>query len=518
MQNNSKSINNSSGIHNILMSIFDNFIYGMFFVIILSIVTINLFANINYYMQRVFCFNNKILLLFGLFFCLVFLILSLRLHCNKVNINILTIILFLSIAYLSFNISYEVNWDNYTLIRNAKLIAGGAEDFSLDRAYFSKFPNNYFILMIFTVIFKLHNIAGIFTQNDHYMPIILIQCLIMSLSARLLYNIVIDIVKKPLIALMAFLVYSVFVVFSGWSVVTYTDQFSLIVPLLVLRCYQLLQNKKHPYLMIYLIICISFFGMHIKPTVIIATIAIVLYELFHCKIKLNIQLLKIVLSSVLLIATLYTSYHFLANEFSKYSKLYINKDLSFTYKHYIMMGLNEETEGTFSEQDVANTIKFTASKSQDFEQSKIIKNRIKNLISTGKIWSHIVKKSLNNFNDGSFFWNNYVGFVKNHFPDLNYHLAPLLKNWYFGNHSIYHITIHQTIWLVLLFTSLFIVFIKKSKEISVMIISLIGFIIFVMLFEASPRQAINFASYFVILYFILLDRLSTKLKKVLKIK
>lgn len=493
-----------------LSKVFDRVIQGMFFLFIALILSVLLFSNENHIMRQNFILPNYLLLIIGLGFTGILLFLNSKIKINiDVNINKLTFILFLLVSYISFNIAAEFNWDNYTVLHNAQLIAGGAESKYLDSEYFSIYHNNMLLLMIYTLIFKLHKIFGIFVNYNNYMPIILVQCALMSMSAKVLYNIVFDLTKSQKASLLSFLIFSLSVVLSGWSVVTYSDQIGMIFTLLILRQYQLISQSKHSIINILLIVLFSFIAFKLKPTLLIPTIAIIIYEIIHGALKFNLKTLKIILSCLLLIVILFGGYSLVKARFITYSGMEIDDSKAFSAWHYIMMGLNKETEGTFSKPD-CDFSKSLAKEIRSSGQKSEIKSRLSDLNILGMI-NHIEKKALNSFNDGSFFWNQKAYFIKNEFELPNNHVAPFLQSIYYNKYSEYKITFNHLIWVATLFLSIFSVFFRKNNIVSTILISIIGYIMFVMIFEAGPRYLINFISYFIILTALVLQNVQHKI-------
>lgn len=499
-------------------SIADNAVYVLFFILMLCSLCILLYSNTVYSFKVYLNYSNILLLVYGILTSVIVLLIVSFTKDFKVNINKLTLVLFLLISYISFNIAFQFKWDNYFIIRNAQLIVGGAESKDLSSDYFSMYPNNFFLLMIFTLILKIHNVIGIFTMNGNYMPVILFQCALMSMAARTLYLIIYDMCKKHNIALFGFLLYSFSIVLSGMSVITYSDQVALIFPLLVLRLFQLMDNKKHILLKVIGIIVCSYTSMIIKPPTVIPLIAILMYAAVHSINKINKNIIKYIVCISICIAILITGHSFVKDKFIAYSGLEIEKNGGMSPWHFVMMGLNKDTQGLFSGDDVQFSKESIKNHSNGAVQKEVAISRFQELINSGEFLSHLERKILNSLGDGSYYWHQVTTFKKGEFEDLNYHVTPFLKTIYLREGKIDKIAFQQSIWLTMLFISLFSIFLKKNKEQTVMILSLIGFVLFMLIFEAGPRTLMNFISYYIILSMMVLSNLSDIIMKKLNKK
>lgn len=495
------------------INILDNIIYVIYFAIMLCIFCILIAPNsVDHIFRQNFYFSNFVLFLIGTIIACIALLIIVKTDDVKININKLTFAVFICLAYLSFNIAFEFDWDNFIVISNAQRIVRGDID-NLTGYYFSTYPNNFFILMIFTLILKIHNAIGIFTMNGNYMPVILFQCLLMSLAARTLYMIIYDMCKKRIVALIGLIVYIFSVTFSGWSVVTYSDQVGLLFPLLILRTLQLIDNKKHIFLKLLAIVLMSYISYLIKPTFVIPLIAIALYFLVHNIRDIKLQTLKYFARLALCLVIVIASYGFAKSKFIESSGLEIVDGVAISPWHFVMMGLNEETQGISSGPDFRFTLNTLKDGTNGPAQKGIALNRFHDYIKSGTLLKHYHKKALNNFDDGSFYWYQISTFLKGHFDDLNYYVAPFLKSIYLGKYSDLKKTFQQMIWITVLFVSLFAVFIKKNKEQTVMVLSLIGYVMFMMIFEAGPRPLMVYISYFIILAMTVLNRIDDLIKK-----
>jgi len=179
-----------------------------------------------------------------------------------------------------------------------------------------------------------------------------------------------------------------------------------------------------------------------------------------------------------------------------------------------MMGLNAERSGVFEEEDVLYSNSFQTKAERQRANVQVIKERLNNYGPLGFI-KLLVNKALINFNDGSFAWEVEGNFYKELLPDNNKIFAPIFMNYY-SSYEDYDNTVFkqivQSLWLwVLIFSLGFIIPLQKNNLIyfsidNVVYLSIIGFVLFVMIFEARARYLFVFAPIFIICAFIGLKR------------
>ena len=120
--------------------------------------------------------------------------------------------------------------------------------------------------------------------------------------------------------------------------------------------------------------------------------------------------------------------------------------------------------------------------------------------------NHLMKKTLANFGDGTYAWGVEGGFYDVTFPDKNNTLSPFLKNLYYntGAYYSYFATFEQFIWLSLLVCSSGAVFYygtdrkRRTETVSVILLTLIGLMLFVTLFETRARYLFIYGPFFII--------------------
>lgn len=176
-----------------------------------------------------------------------------------------------------------------------------------------------------------------------------------------------------------------------------------------------------------------------------------------------------------------------------------NEEISATYHHYLLMGLNEETTGGYYSGDFAFFGSFDTKEERIPAQTALTIERLKEKGAIGYP-CFLLRKMVMTFNDGTFGWGREGNITLNSYPvlsDASY--ADTLKNIFWPNHkySEYFNTYSQIIWFVILFGLLGFCFCKKERKgelslLNAILLSVLGVILYLMLFEARARYLICF--------------------------
>lgn len=419
------------------------------------------------------------------------------------RVNLIAFIFFGIQIYVCYNIFFETGWDpGQNIIPTVRLMLANADVSVMNDAYFSMFPNNLLLVQIYFLILKINNAFGIFFGDYQLMSIVLVNCVIMTISCRLIYSIVALKISKGY-AFFAYVMSCCLIGLSPWLVICYSDSFCVFVPVLLLYIYMkdsLFWGIKYP-----LILILGYLAFCIKPQASIVVIAIfivmVLKRLdmpFKDTVKKGIVTFAISGGVIILLS-------FGLNHLYQLQGFDTNSDRKFGMTHYLMMGLNADTTGSFSIQDVD----FSANCKNQEERSKrnieVALERIKKLGFKGYV-EFISKKTLTNYNDGTFAWgvegNFFIG-VKH---DINTKISPGLKSLYYtdGKHFYIYSTLVQVLWICIIcgvfLKTVFAVFQKTlDYDYIIMILSVVGLTVFELLFEARARYLYIYIPIYIIL-------------------
>lgn len=430
-----------------------------------------------------------------------------RLRAEPWNVDRLvaatTVVLFFLQCYFAYNIFFLTDWDVQTLIHCAQnATAGGWHE--TDWWYYSVYPNNLFITFFYAVVLKINCAVGIFNQEYATMSIVVVNCLVNAFSCWLVYKTAGLFVEKKL-AFFGYCLVVLSVGLSSWTVICYSDSLVLFVP--VLSTYLYLKPHKNRWCRgLYRLsaVAIAMIGYYVKPTCAIVLIAIVLIEV--ADLVWNPRMNKAVRLAALCVAIVVAGCcaNTLMNLGVQRLDGSLNKNATYGASHFLMMGLNEESQGTYSSKDVKYSGSFGTAQERTAANLRMVKYRLRQM-GMGGLLRHLHNKLLITFNDGTFAWGQEGTFYKWIPENLNDRAAPLLKAIYYnsGRYYGYLSTMQQLVWLAILLLSLASVFLEKrlrpEKPLPVLWLTILGFVAYELLFEIRARYVYIFVPVFCVL-------------------
>ena len=488
-------------------------IISIFFLIVFLFVIINntFYSHFEYYCKVTTDLSSKgIFISAVVFIALVilfyFLIKQLDIHFNHKRIFLIVLFFFFIFQIILLkNIFFLTGWDSNIILTDSYLL----RDFKIDQLnqyYYSLYPNNILVTYIFATVMKLEKFIGILDYRYAVFGLTIVQSILCTITAYLLFHIIYDLKKSFAIAWFGFGIYVVLIVFSGWTGIAYSDSMGLIFPTLILWIY-LNRYRFNKYIVWTLIVLLSYWGYRIKPQIFIVFIAIVIIELIKFilrpeklkKLKSNFGVISLVI--VVSLVSSFTYKHLPERMGYK-----IDPNLETPIYHFLMMGFNEEANGGYNVYDVKYTLSYYGVK----EKKDAILIRLSDRLQQygpKRVAKIMQKKALSIFNDGTFAWGFEGGFYREVVPTDN-KLSLFLRSFVYngdyemevGNH--YHIikTTQQTIWTAcLLLMVIKAISLKKNDEDdhSVMYLSLLGLFLFEMLFEARARYLYTYIPVFI---------------------
>lgn len=306
--------------------------------------------------------------------------------------------------------------------------------------------------------------------------------------------------KFGLLTLIFFVINPIFYLYASYY---YTD--TLCMPFAIISIYLFIcanesHNIKNRVILSVISGLVLAFGFKIRVVVGIVLIGIMLAVFFQKKeVKSRIIILIFMLLGFLCGLL---SYKIIAKNFETVR----NKDLEFPPTHWIMMSVNEKTDGRFNNDDYNYT--FNAG---NYEK-KIEKNvkrtilRIKNM-GLSRLFELQKKKLEVNWSNGDYEFNNKFYDIE----EMND-----LYEFIVGNRKvflIYYLQICKAV-LYVMFTIAIIDEIRKEKNYKFIFISVFGFFLFYMIWEVGRRYSLSCMPIMILLFSIGIERL----EQVLKIK
>ena len=393
---------------------------------------------------------------------------------------------------------FETNWD---VARLMELVNGEVQldGHSSDVVrYFSSYPNNLFLGWVDVALFRF---LRVFRRTYHFYYILLVlQSVLQGITGVLFFQLLLSFYKERKMAWIGYGLYLLTIGLSPWVSIPYSDGIVLVFPVLLLWICSssVFSNKLGLRCFLFGFFCVI--GTAIKPQICIVGVAVLLINAacFSRDGKQGIKratkgigaaLLGIILGWLCVTHAV--------------SSLTLPKDdeMSFSSTHFLMMGLNEQTNGVYSGKDVEVSRSVNTREERKRLNLSIAKNRVLEMGVKG-LMDHTVKKALTNFNDGTFGWGNEGNFYK-HIPDRGgSKLATLLRALYYSTERktpyVLWSSIAQALWMSILFLSVFSYFGTNSIHEATVKLTLIGLMLFVMIFEARARYLYAFVPLFIL--------------------
>ena len=427
-------------------------------------------------------------------------VVRLKLQLERRNLALLSIILFGVQLIVAWQIYFKTGWDCGTLIKTAQAVAYRYADIG-SNAYFSMYPNNVLLVAIFAAILRFTRFLGF---NADYFPLVMIGCLLVNMAGFFMADCIRKLTKKNWIALAAWGMYMVLAGLSPWISIPYSDTYSILFPVFCIWLY-MYRTEKNKYFIWFGIGFVGFIGYYIKPTVLLVVFVLMALETWHFIINFDKNQKKkglksaVTIVGALLFAVLFATS---ANEAAR-QKMGFTPDETkkFTPLHYMMMGLNYDTCGTYDQQDVNYSASALSVKERNRNAVEEIGNRISDMGLHGLV-SHGTRKLLTNFNDGTFAWGKEGEFYWN-IQNKNNGLSHQLRSYYYEDGIYYPLfqVLSQGMWVLTLILIVCLALPQEGKAdrtVAAVLLGLLLIICFVMLFEARARYLYLYSPVFIL--------------------
>lgn len=422
-------------------------------------------------------------------------------HLSKMGLVTIAVLFLLLQIVLVRNYYFYTNWDVNVLIQATNKLTHRVAVTEYDKTYFSRYPNNMFLVAIFTSIQRLLHFFGF--HSHEYAALLVIQCIVSCISGLLTAAVIQRLYCNSTLTLLGYSLYILLVGLSPWVSIPYSDSFGLLFPILILYLYCLKDTVRHSY---YCHMAIGFLlvtGYHIKPQVVIVGIAIICVEALK-KVrgsnKMEQPAKKIfgwLLAGIMLAVVLIQG---IISEMP----VELNKEAAFGPTHFLMMGLNQERMGIYSSEDVSFSASFALKEARNQANWRESKKRFKEMgiVGTAK---HLVRKTLTNYNDGTFAWGMEGNFFREVLPERENSICSLVRGLYYrgeqieaGKYYVVWSNFEQLMWMTILALSIGTV-LQKSSFIHVIQLSLIGLTLFELIFEARARYLYIYSPFYILL-------------------
>lgn len=393
-------------------------------------------------------------------------------------------------VFISYHIYFFAGWDPSIVVGMSYYIAAGEQTVG-DFWYYSQYTNQIAVTAVLAWIQELPCFMGY--NGLAYYTCILVDCVLINLAGVFAALSLRRLTGSGTAAIAAYAVFAVLVGISPWIVVPYTDTYSILFPSLIFYLYLLARDAKTKWTEMLLWFFIGFlgrFGMMIKPTCGMVFLAIMVMEIVRLAGEKKPGRLS-VLKHMGMVSAAMVILVGVNRVMTDYTGCILNKDIRLTYTHYLMMGLNEETAGAYNSDDYGFSSSQPTVEERQRANLEVVRERLKEYGAGGYLY-FLVRKTLTNYNDGTFSWWMEGGFHMKNSSKYETLLTQRLRRLFYGgtDWNLYFGSFEHTVWLGVLGLLLGIFLMKpgrmRSPE-SIMLLSLLGSFAFVTLFEARGR-------------------------------
>lgn len=455
-------------------------------------------------------YGNKRLAIFSFF--IIFVIILVLMFLKKVVQSSKTSIITVACLSVAFIMLYFINeeickciwfpqgWDVSQVTGTAYNLNAG--NLIGNDTYYSIYPNNVPMAFILYRIYSFAANSGLYSLKPEFLWIQVI-CGMISIAGMAMCLTIQKLTNHVGAVLAGFVLYVACIGISPWKTVPYTDMYALLFPILSLCLYVYYYYAKNNIVrMIYfgLAFLTGVLGSLVKPTVLIVAVAIGLVEVSHLVFHMKQEWKQALIKLGLIVLTVFL-YKGALNHIYEETGYEPNKEISATFHHYMVMGLNQDTTGSYSSEDAALIGQYPNREERIEVQMGMVAARIKEMGLVGYL-KFLLTKTVMTFNDGTFNWGREGVYYLDKYPVLSQGAyAFALKNIFWPEHQYsetYH-TICQTVWLAVLFALPGLCLYKKyNRGLNLILLSILGIMLYLMLFEARARYLICFTPIFIL--------------------
>ena len=473
-----------------------NFVNKFLLIFTIICFSISLIGAIFFYTNRSYDYLNPLVLIVG---SIVYLLLLIKLYKviiklddkkKKIIVGILLGLQFILLLISAFVISSIPQVDLIHILTEINSLNDTGS--ILNSVYYSVYPNNRFLLII---LYGLQKIIPI--SNQILFSLLSTICIsVMSLFTYKTVNKVLNL-NKGLLSLFICVLSPIFYLYVSYY---YTDV--LMLPFAIILIYLIVKTKDEKNLksnVLYglLIGIIAIIGYKIRAVAIFILVAYFVYLIFTKKILIVLKkFAPIIIGAILTITCIGT----IENKFFTN----VNVDKEFPMTHWIMMGVNEKSDGYYSQDDY----NLSSSASNVSERTdlniKEIKNRLSDLGPFGTV-KLLVVKLVSVWGKGDYSYQKYLELVNDFNPSYSY----LLED---KNIVINYLLQFSKI-VVMFMAIISLINIYKSGKKSIIAISLFGAVFFYLVWEVCPRYGLSFLPWLILIGTCSYDTLNTNYEK-----
>ena len=183
----------------------------------------------------------------------------------------------------------------------------------------------------------------------------------------------------------------------------------------------------------------------------------------------------------------------------------LKPEMEFGVPHFLMMGLDERHDGSYSNQDVLYSASFDTVAARDAANLARAKERLREMGAAG-LAKHLKNKLLVVYADGTYAWAEEGTFFKQYVARPPSAVTDFLRSFYYEDGALYEgfRTVEHLIWLLLFACSGGVaLYLRCTKAydptVCAAVTALLGLLAYELLFEARARYLFIYGPFFILL-------------------
>lgn len=399
---------------------------------------------------------------------------------------------------------FYTDWDVETIVESAMAMVTG-EDISRHSNYFSMYPNNLVLVTLQSWVFRAAALFGFWDRA--YFLLLVFQCVLCWATGLLLCRIVRTLTGSYGLTAAAYLLYQLLVGLNPWISIPYSDAVALLFPTAVISL--ALSSPRRPAIRAlrgFLVAFLSLLGFRIKPQVLLVFMAILLL----CAVRVlsgGIRRLPVarMAREAAFMGTGAVCAVLLANAMAASVPVPIQPEKEMGIPHFLMMGMNPESFGGYSQPDVSLSWRCETKAERARVNLQVLSERLREMGPAG-LAGQVLRKTLTNYNDGTFCWAGEGVFYRELLPEKDAMLSPLLRSIYYSQAnsregSLYPVyaNMAQALWMSVLALCAAATLGRRDERAALLMMTLLALTLFETLFEARARYLFCFVPLYIAL-------------------
>ena len=462
-----------------------------------------------FYDSNVFYHDNPFLsVIFSIITMFIWLIICMFVDKKIKNITrkngvIFLIIYFIVVSIIQYivlkKLSVTPGWDFGVVFSNAEFYALNGGKSVPYPEYLQLFPNNIMLFVLYVIFIKfgfIFNIKPLFS-------VYILNVLFIDLSLLILY-LTIKKMKDRKSAVFGLILSFSFLPLFLYTPIIYSDTLSLFIPILFVYLYLNIDKEKvltkKNIILFALVGILLFFGKEIKITSLIIFIAIIIdYLTKNFKIK---KFILVIISFTIFFVCELSFKVFIVN--SNAFQFKVNDSKSIPISHWIMMGVEDidkdnsgrNSYGGYNASDYNETTKYSTNEEKVKYNINEFSSRVKKMGFIGYS-NYLVHKAVNTWTDGYYFSNVALSINPRHKNSKLYRL--LLENE--STTKMFRALTQgvQYALIIIIISGCIFKIKKKDNEQYYIQLTIVGLVIFFLLWENRSRYIFNYIPIFILI-------------------